>query len=407
MPTYARGQIVVEDEVGVYHCIARCVRRAFLCGEDPYTGQDYSHRRDWILDRLRELAGLFAIEVCGYCVMSNHIHLVLRNRPDIAEQWSAEEIALRWCRVFPSRDDATGEPIEPDEHDLAMLTANSDRLAKVRKRLANLSWFMRCLCEKIARAANDEDGTTGRFWAGRFKSVALLDEAAVLACSVYVDLNPIRARIATTPEKSAYTSGRDRIRSMIETSTRLTSMDEPSLLEICERSDAWLCELTLQETATEAASTTATAVAAASPPQQSPSETGPIATAVAVAVGGSEPAADSGPTYGVAAPIAAPRRLHVRASDKGFLPIHVERYAMLLDWMGRELRADKRGAIPDHLAPIMERLGLARSNWVETVRGFGQMFKQAAGRSSSLVDAATRRSRRWFRGKAAARAAFV
>jgi hypothetical protein len=120
MPTYARGQIVVEDQVGVYHCIARCVRRAFLCGVDPYTGQDFSHRKEWILDRMRELAGLFAIEVCGYSVMSNHLHLVLRNRPDIAEQWSDDEIALRWRRIFPPRDDATGEPVEPAEHDLAI-----------------------------------------------------------------------------------------------------------------------------------------------------------------------------------------------------------------------------------------------------------------------------------------------
>src|SRR5271170_233803 len=228
MPTYARGQIVVEDEVGVYHCIARCVRRAFLCGVDSYTGQDFSHRKEWILDRLRELAGLFAIEVCGYCVMSNHLHLVLRIRPDIAEQWSDEEIALRWCRVFPPCDDATGQHVEPDEHDLAMLMANSDRLAEVRKRLASLSWFMRCICEKIARVANHEDGSSGRFWAGRFKSVALLDEAAILACSVYVDLNPIRAGLATTPEESAYTSGCNRIRSMVETSTRSTSTDEHS-----------------------------------------------------------------------------------------------------------------------------------------------------------------------------------
>ncbi len=141
MPTYARRQIVVEDEVGVYHCIARCVRRAFLCGKDPYTGQDYSHRKERILDRMRELAGLFAIEVYGYSVMSNHLHLVLRNRPDIAGQWSADEIALRWCRVFPPRDDATGEPAEPSVHDLAMLANNSERLAELRQRLSNLSWF--------------------------------------------------------------------------------------------------------------------------------------------------------------------------------------------------------------------------------------------------------------------------
>ena len=235
--------------------------------------------------------------------------------------------------------------------------------------------------------------------------MALLDEAAILACSVYVDLNPIRAGLATTPEESAYTSGCDRIRSMLEISTRLTSKDEHSSLETCERPDAWLCELTLQETATEPASTTA--VGAASPPQESASQAGPVATAVADAVGGSQPSADSGPTSGVAAPVEAPRRLHVRASDQGFLPIEVEHYVMLLDWTGRELRADKRGAIPDHLAPIVDRLGLNRSNWVETVRGFGRLFKQAAGRSSSLVDAAACRSRRWFQGKAAARAAFV
>ncbi len=239
--------------------------------------------------------------------MSNHLHLVLRNRPDIAEQWSADEIALRWCRVFPPRDDATGEPVEPGEHDLAILTADSDRL------------------------------------------------------------------------------------------------DENTPLETCERPDAWLCELTLQETATEPASTTA--VGAASPLRESASEAGPVAIAVAIAdaVGASEPSADFRPPAGVA----APRRLHARASDQGFLPIEVEHYVMLLDWTGRELRADKRGAIPDHLAPIVERLGLNRSNWVETVRGFGRLFKQAAGRSSSLVDAAARRSRRWFQGKAAARTAFV
>ena len=166
MAAYARGQIVVADEVGVYHCIAQCVRRAFLCGVDPYTGRDYSHRKGWILDRLRGLAGLFAVEVSGYCVMSNHLHLVLRIRPDIAEQWSDEEIALRWCRVFPRRDDATGEPVEPGEHDLAMFLTDPDRLAEVRKRLASLSWLMRCLCENIARAANLEDGSSGRFWAG-------------------------------------------------------------------------------------------------------------------------------------------------------------------------------------------------------------------------------------------------
>src|SRR5262249_41988572 len=151
--------------------------------------------------------------------------------------------------VFPPRDDATGKPVEPSDHDLAMITADSNRLAELRKRLASLSWFMRCLCERLAKAANHEDGSSGRFWAGRVKSVVLLDEAAMLACSVYVDLNPIRAGLATTPEESAYTSGCDRIRGMGESSGRLTPNDQHSSLEASARPDAWLCELTLQETA--------------------------------------------------------------------------------------------------------------------------------------------------------------
>ena len=94
MPAYARRDIVDEDRVGVYHCIARCVGRAFLCGTDSYTGRDYGHRKAWVLDRLRQLAGLFGVEVCDYAIMSNHLHIVLRNRPESPELVD-EEVAIR------------------------------------------------------------------------------------------------------------------------------------------------------------------------------------------------------------------------------------------------------------------------------------------------------------------------
>ena len=195
MPAYARSHIVPPDEVGVYHCIARCVRRAFLCGVDPLTGRYYEHRKEWIRERLELLASVFAIDICGYAVMGNHLHVVLRVRPDLVRGWSDEEVALRWTRLCPPRNPATGEKMEPSECDLNMIVSDPARLAVIRQRLSSLSWFMGRLSEPIARQANREDECKGRFWEGRFKSLALLDEGAILACSIYVDLNPIRAGI--------------------------------------------------------------------------------------------------------------------------------------------------------------------------------------------------------------------
>ena len=214
MPRPRRTQISLED-TPYYHCCSRVVRRAFLCGDDAYSGKNYDHRRSWIESLLFELAAAFAIDVAAFAVMSNHLHVVLRIDIEIANRWTDREVLEQWHKLF-NGDDLTrkftkGELVEP--HEVIKL---KHAIAIYRSRLCDISWFMRCLNEPIARQANQEDGCSGRFWEGRFKSQALLDEAAVLACMAYVDLNPIRAKMAVTPEGSGHTSVQLRIQAALK-----------------------------------------------------------------------------------------------------------------------------------------------------------------------------------------------
>ena len=204
MTTPRKQQISLAD-TPYYHCITRCVRRAFLCGEDKHSGQSFEHRRGWIEEKLHFITQVFAIDVCAYAVMSNHYHVVLFVDEEKAKQWSMTEVLERWHRLHKGtlltqqylNGDTLAEPL------LDMVNATADIY---RQRLIDISWFMRYINEGVARAANQEDDCKGRFWEARFYSQALLDEAAIAACMAYVDLNPIRANIADTPETSIHTS---------------------------------------------------------------------------------------------------------------------------------------------------------------------------------------------------------
>ena len=207
--TTPRKEILSENEA-VYHCISRCVRRAFLCGYDNYNNRNYDHRKQWVHDRLRFLTKIFCIEVLGYALMSTHTHTMLRTRPDILKNLSNEEVSLRWLKLYPPRG------INKSDQNLFMervniLAKNKERIKHLRQRLGSISWFMKSLNEYIARRANKEDNCKGRFWEGRFKCQRLYDESAILSCAVYIDLNPIRAKSATAPENSLYTSAYERI----------------------------------------------------------------------------------------------------------------------------------------------------------------------------------------------------
>jgi len=206
--TRARYTQVSLEETPYYHCICRCVRRAFLCGKDHYSGQDYEHRRQWVVDRLAVLVEMFAIDLCAYAVMSNHYHVVLRVDRSRALSWSDREVAERWMMLF-SGPLLVRRWLHESVTEAEALKAQ-EIIEQWRERLYDLGWFMRCLNEHLARLANDEDNCKGRFWEGRYKCQALLDEKAVLRCMAYVDLNPVRAGMAATPESSDYTSVQQR-----------------------------------------------------------------------------------------------------------------------------------------------------------------------------------------------------
>ncbi|MCP4494935.1 MAG: transposase, partial [Gammaproteobacteria bacterium] len=103
MPIARKNQISLESTT-FYHCAARCVRRAFLCGKDHFSGKNYEHRRQWIEDRLLELGSIFAIDIAAYAIMSNHYHVVLHVDKQQADNWSNKEICTRWAELFSGND---------------------------------------------------------------------------------------------------------------------------------------------------------------------------------------------------------------------------------------------------------------------------------------------------------------
>ncbi len=186
--TVARSELIDREKGGYHHLVMRCVRRTWLCGKDPLTGRDYSHRKAWIERRMLELSEVFAVNVHAYAVMSNHYHMEVEYSPREVDGLTAEEVARRWLQAYPPRRAANLELA------VSALVEDTERIEVLRERLGDLSWYMRCLNWQIARRANLEDGCTGKFWEARYYSSRPLESVeAAEACMTYVDLNPRRA----------------------------------------------------------------------------------------------------------------------------------------------------------------------------------------------------------------------
>ena len=318
--TRAREQIIDPSVTPYYHCINRCVRRAYLCGEDEVTGKSYEHRKQWVVDKLKQLAGIFAIDICAYAVMSNHYHVVLHINTEQAEGWSEKEVATRWRALFKGNL-LVDRWLQSESLSEAECVAVSEVLALWRKRLMDISWFMRCLNESIARMANEEDGCKGRFWENRFKSQALLDETAILSCMMYVDLNPVRAAVCDNLEDSDFTSIQQRLHDFAERKPgrpkkAVTQTETPELMSFQKVQHGETVDNNSKEMLAEPATTR----------------------------------------------------------------FAFDDYCELLDWTGRAIREDKRGYIPPHIQPLLQQLGLQPDHWIDTVKHFESRFPVMAGR---------------------------
>lgn len=353
--TQARQNLINLADTPYYHCVNRCVRRAFLCGEDRSTGHSYEYRKQWIVDKIKALSTLFAIDICAYAVMANHYHVVLYVDRQRSLDWDDAEVVDRWKQLF--RGVLLVDRYMADQCDT---DAEKDKarevIAQWRERLSDISWYMRCLNEHIARQANNEDGCKGRFWEGRFKSQALLDEKALLACMAYVDLNPIRAGLSETPEESDYTSIQERIRGYVQTR-----------------------DAGLEANKGQALST----------------QTDPGTSTVATT--------DSANGYSVIHPASLVVFTGTVGEKHSRLPFAFADYLDLVDWTGRAVRSDKRGAIPEGEPPILKRLGVKAENWIDAVRHFRRYFYDYVGPAEALEQCSRGFGRRWLRGVGACR----
>lgn len=303
--TRPRSSLVSASDTPYYHVISRCVRRAFLCGVDRESGDNYEHRREWVIERLALLSEVFSISLCSYAVMSNHYHLVVCLDTETPQTWSMDEVLSRWCLLFKGpavvQRYRSGAVLSDAEY-----AALGDYAACYRARLSDLSWYMKCLNEYIARRANEEDGCKGHFWEARFKSQALLDEVALITAMTYVDLNPIRAKMAKDIPTSDKTS--------------------------------------IQQRFAEVTST----------PHEAPLPLRPFEGSLS------------------------------STSIEG-IPFNLQDYFELVDWTGRIVRADKRGAITEKTPRLLTQLGIAVGEWLPTVTALQARYELVMGSPQRMI----------------------
>jgi hypothetical protein len=331
----ARESLIDLDATPYYHCINRCIRRSYLCGDDKYSGNNFDHRRTWLVDRIKFLSTVFSIDIAAYAIMSNHYHLVLKVNREEALSLSNDDVIERWYQLYHGcilvDRYRSGEKLNA-----AYMFRINEIVNEWRIRLYDISWFMRSLNEFIARKANKEDNCTGKFWEGRFKSQALLDESAILSCMMYVDLNPIRAKMVDSLIGSDFTSIQERIKqyqsfkkqdksknSKSNKKPEFTVLQQPKLLL------EFGCSM-----------------------------------------------------------------------DKNTIPFTLFDYLELADFSSRLIVPNKRGSVLKTTPKILAVLNIEVDSWLNTIQHFRRHYANFAGSKSSLMKCAHSHNHSWYKGSA-------
>lgn len=336
--TRARKCLIDLASTSYYHLIARCVRRAYLCGDDPYSGKNFDHRRTWLIERIKHLSTIFAIDIAAYAVMSNHYHLVVKVNRAHALNWSDDEVITRWYKLY------RGHPLVDQHTQGQRLDAISRRhfdeiIATWRARLYDISWYMKNLNEHIAREANKEDNCTGKYWEGRYQSQGLLDHASIIRCMAYVDLNPIRAKAADSLEHSDFTSIQERILHFQALQNNSNNNSNNNTFNVNKKQD------------------------------------------------------DS-------QHLAQPAQLKPFAGNhvEHAIPFALSDYLALVDWSGRQINPQKAGHIDNSTPKILTTLGLDEAVWMDSIKHFRRQYSHFAGAPQRLKLHAAKNDMKWYKG---------
>lgn len=365
MSRKTRGELIDPNEVTIVHTVAKAARNLFLLGEDFATKTQNSHRKDWIMDILEFQSSLMAIDLLDFSLLCNHIHQVLRSRPDAVKQWDNYEVARRWMNLCPTTrkklqvaDRVERVAIPPRETQIQTLANNPRRIKEIRERLSSISWWMRLLCQKVAQRANFEDGgSKGPFWKGRFHSTVIQENSHLLGCCLYVDLNAVKAGLAQCIQDYDYTSAKIRLEKIKATQQATEDQQGSGAGQIVHLDP--LAEVSVAQAPEEPSKPKA---------KDSPQSPKPV---LRISQGEflSLMKLDQ---------LSSNPQLHTsgfRCSDKGFLDYSVREYLEVLEWCIRNKITEPEAQMPAEVPACLSKHPLGPEMVVRQAREFGRMYR--------------------------------